>query len=91
MVVDGFAEVVGQLAPPGAGASLRKPLTMILFGMMNWIFTWLRDSGPLSHDDLAPVVADLFIGGLARVREPRGRVAIARARGRGSETAKAMA
>lgn len=91
MVVDGFAEVVGQLAPPGVGASLRKPLTMILFGMMNWTFTWLRDSGPLSHDDLAPVVTDLFIGGLARVREPRGRVAIARARGRGSETAKAMA
>ena len=91
MVVDGFADVVGRLAPPGAGTSLRKPLTMILFGMMNWTFTWLRESGPLNHDDLAPVVADLFIGGLARVREPRGRTAGARLRGRAPEGAKAMA
>ena len=50
---------------------------MILFGMMNWTFTWLRDRGPLSYEDLAPVVADLFLGGLGRVRprsdrSPRG-------------------
>jgi hypothetical protein len=41
---------------------------MVLFGMMNWTFTWLRDGGPLRHADLAPVLADLFIGGAARVR-----------------------
>ena len=90
MVVDGFAEVVARLAPPAAGTSLRKPLTMILFGMMNWTFTWLRDDGPLDHDDLAPVVADLFIGGLTRVREPRGRIGGGRPRGRAPDTAKAM-
>jgi hypothetical protein len=37
---------------------------MLLFGMINWMFTWLKP-GHLSHDDMAPIVADLF---LARLR-----------------------
>jgi len=43
---------------------------MLLFGMMNWMFTWLKPRGELSHADLAPVVADLFFGGLGAVRAP---------------------
>ena len=46
---------------------------MLLFGMMNWMFTWLQPDGELSHDDLAPVVADLFFGGLGAVRAPSRR------------------
>jgi len=68
-VVAGFADAIARLSP-AAGESWHRPLTMILFGMMNWTFTWLRASGTLSHEDLAPVVADLFIGGLGRVRPP---------------------
>ncbi|MDO8248265.1 MAG: hypothetical protein Q7T78_00915, partial [Rhodoferax sp.] len=49
-------------------ASLNKPLTMLLFGMMNWMFTWLQPEGKLSHSQMAPVVADLFLGGLGAVR-----------------------
>jgi hypothetical protein len=45
---------------------------MILFGMINWTFTWLKDTGPLSYADMAPIVADLFLGGVARVRPMRG-------------------
>ena len=44
---------------------------MILFGMINWTFTWLKDRGPLTYADMAPIVADLFLGGIARVRAPR--------------------
>jgi hypothetical protein len=43
---------------------------MLLFGMMNWMFTWLQPKGQLSHADLAPVVADLFFGGIGAVRAP---------------------
>jgi AcrR family transcriptional regulator len=67
-VVDSFAQVIGELAPATATPALRKPLTMILFGMMNWTFTWFSNRGPLRYDDLAPVVADLFLGGLGRLR-----------------------
>ena len=31
-----------QLAPAAAPRDWRRPLTMILFGMMNWTFTWLQ-------------------------------------------------
>ena len=68
-VVDGFARVVGGSLPQRP-ATMAGPLAMILFGMMNWTFTWLRDDGTLKHEDLAPVVSDLFIGGLGRVRPP---------------------
>jgi len=66
-VVAAFSGVIEALSP-AAGELLQRPLAMMLFGMMNWTFTWLQPGGVLSHDDLAPVIADLFIGGIARVR-----------------------
>jgi AcrR family transcriptional regulator len=72
-VVDAFARAVAAARPDLAGAGLSKPLTMLLFGMMNWMFTWLRPGGPLSHADMTPVVADLFCGGLAAVHTPARR------------------
>jgi AcrR family transcriptional regulator len=67
-VVDGFAAVIAPLAPEATRAGLAKPLTMILFGMINWTFTWLKDRGPLTYSGMAPLVADLFLGGIGRVR-----------------------
>ncbi|WP_395699847.1 TetR/AcrR family transcriptional regulator [Aquabacterium sp.] len=69
-VVAAFAETVAALRPDLAGAALATPLTMLLFGMINWMFTWLKPDGPLSHAAMAPVVVDLFLGGLASVRMP---------------------
>jgi AcrR family transcriptional regulator len=70
-VVNGFARVVIELRPDLKKASIAKPLTMLLFGMINWMFTWLRPDGSLTHEDMAPLVADLFFGGLGAVRKPR--------------------
>jgi hypothetical protein len=56
--------------PELEGAGLHKPLTMLLFGMMNWLFTWLRPGGPLTHEAMSGVVADLFFGGLPAVQTP---------------------
>jgi AcrR family transcriptional regulator len=69
-VVAAFARVVGAVRPDLQAAALAKPLTMLLFGMINWMFTWLRPGGDLDHAAMAPIVADLFIGGLAAVRIP---------------------
>ena len=52
-------------------ARLHKPLTMLLFGMINWTFTWLRPDGDLSHAALAALVSDLFFGGLGAVHTPQ--------------------
>jgi len=69
-VVAAFADAIAAARPELRRAGLDKPLTMLLFGMMNWMFTWLRPGGALSHVDMAPVVADLFFGGLGALRAP---------------------
>jgi AcrR family transcriptional regulator len=69
-VVAGFARVVAELRPDLEQAALAKPLTMLLFGMINWMFIWMRPDGELDYDSMAPVVADLFLGGLPAVQTP---------------------
>jgi AcrR family transcriptional regulator len=68
-VVEAFAETIGALRPDLQAAALHKPLAMLLFGMINWTFTWLRAEGPLTHASLAPLVQQLFLGGLAAVAQ----------------------
>lgn len=67
-VVASFAAAVVALRPDLKEAAMAKPLTMLLFGMVNWMFTWVKSEGPLDHAALAPIVADLFLGGLPAVR-----------------------
>ena len=69
-VVAAFSEAIAAARPELVAAHLHKPLAMLLFGMMNWMFTWLQPDGTLSHADMAPVVADLFLGGLGAVKLP---------------------
>ena len=66
-IVDAFAATLIAVRPELAGHTLAKPLAMLLFGMMNWMFTWLRPDGALSHAEMAPLVAQLFLGGLGAV------------------------
>jgi len=70
-LVAAFAQVVGDLRPDLREAALSKPLTMLLFGMVNWMFTWMKPDGALDHDAMAPIVTDLFLGGLGAVQVPR--------------------
>lgn len=68
-VVSAFSQAVQAARPALAADELGKPLAMLLFGMMNWTFTWLRPGGALSYEALGRVVADLFCGGLPHVRD----------------------
>jgi len=63
-VVQAFADAVAALRPELAAARLAKPVAMLLFGMINWTFTWLRADGALTHEAMAPLVTRLFVGGL---------------------------
>ncbi len=69
-VVEGFAAAIAAWRPEQERARMTKPLTMLLFGMINWMFTWLRAGGSLTHETMAPIVADLFVGGVPAVRPP---------------------
>ena len=69
--------VVGPLpapSPPGARAyrgRAGKPLTMLLFGMISWMFIWLKPDGDLTHETMAPIVADLFFASVPAFRLSR--------------------
>jgi hypothetical protein len=55
--------VIAAVAP---GLKKQRPgqgVAMILFGMINWTFTWLRAGGPLSYADMAPVVTQIVLNG----------------------------
>ncbi|MFT7772438.1 TetR/AcrR family transcriptional regulator [Roseateles sp.] len=67
-VVAEFATALFRVRPELREAGLHKPLTMLLFGMINWTHTWLRPDGDLSHEALAALVSDLFFGGLGAVQ-----------------------
>jgi TetR/AcrR family transcriptional regulator len=69
-LVEAFAQAISQMRPELDAASLSKPLTMLLFGMINWMFTWLRPDGELDHEAMAHIVADLFLGGMPAVKPP---------------------
>ena len=68
-VVTAFAQAIAACRPDLEPA-LRKPLAMLLFGMINWTFTWLQPDRELDHQSLGPIVADLFFGGLGAVAPP---------------------
>jgi hypothetical protein len=67
-VVDVFAAAIAALQPRLHQRNLRVPLAMLLFGMINWSFTWLRRDGPLSYEDMAAVVTEVFLHGVASVQ-----------------------
>ena len=67
LVVAAFSRAVTEMRPELAGAHLAKPLTMLLFGMVNWMFTWIKPGGRLDHAAMGPIVADLFMGGIGKV------------------------
>lgn len=60
-----FAEPIRALNPElFDGRPFLKPVTMSMFGMLNWAFMWFRDEGPVSRDEYARIATDLLIGGV---------------------------
>ena len=42
-----------------------QPITMLYFGMINWTDTWFSDKGRLTPRELAALVAELILNGIA--------------------------
>ncbi|MFC2970245.1 TetR/AcrR family transcriptional regulator [Acidimangrovimonas pyrenivorans] len=47
---------------------LLMPVTMSLFGMMNWVYMWFRDGGRISREDYAGIATTLILEGVKAVR-----------------------
>lgn len=69
-IVRRFSTVLDQVNP-GLNTKERPllmPVTMSLFGMMNWVYMWFRDGGRISREDYADVATTLILEGIKAVR-----------------------
>ena len=63
-LVDIFSAAISKAAPSlGPDNPLLKPVTMSLFGMLNWQFLWFRPDGPISREEYARLVTRLVVDG----------------------------
>ncbi|KFI26011.1 TetR family transcriptional regulator [Haematobacter missouriensis] len=69
-IVRRFSTVLDQLNPElkDRERPLLTPVTMSLFGMMNWMYMWFREGGRISREDYADVATTLIIEGIRAVR-----------------------
>jgi len=58
-----FSDAVSAVAPQLDGTHLLKPVTMSLFGMVNWHYLWFKTPGPVSRADYADLVTRLIADG----------------------------
>ena len=63
------ARAATRLNPKFAGesAALLMPVTMSLFGILNWSYLWFHDDKPLSRAAYARLVTRLFVDGAAKL------------------------
>jgi AcrR family transcriptional regulator len=63
-VVAAFTRFLKRAYPDRVTPANQTALTMMLFGMINWTFTWLRPGGPMSYAGFADEVVAMLERGL---------------------------
>lgn len=64
-VVSAFTRFLRRAYPDRITAANQTAMTMMLFGMINWTFTWLRPGGALTYAEFAEQVIDVIEHGMA--------------------------
>ena len=64
-----FASAIAEAVPQLAGHPRLAPVTMSLFGMLNWHYLWFREGGALSRADYARLAVGLIEAGAPAVAE----------------------
>ncbi len=67
-VVAAVTRALRRAYPERMNEHNQAAITMMLFGMINWTFTWLRPGGPMSYADFAEQVIDLLERGMGTER-----------------------
>ncbi|MDR3468291.1 MAG: TetR/AcrR family transcriptional regulator [Xanthobacteraceae bacterium] len=77
-----FSDAVAGVAPKLKDSRMLKPVTMSLFGMVNWHYLWFRSGGSVTRADYADLVTRLVADGTrgiaAEATAERGRVGAAK-------------
>lgn len=64
-----LADTIRAVNPDiNAERPLLKPVTMSLFGMLNWVYMWFRPDGPISREEYADLATTLILEGLKNIR-----------------------
>lgn len=64
-IVAAFARQLARAYPDRISKENQTSVTMMVFGMINWTFTWLKPGGRLGYRDFAEQVIDLMERGLS--------------------------
>ena len=69
-IVRHFSRVLRQIKPDldKPERPLLMPVTMSLFGMLNWVYMWFREGGIITREDYAQVATTLILEGIQAVR-----------------------
>jgi len=77
VLVDILAAALAAARPSVSHKRVLKPLTMTVFGMLNWHYLWFRDGGPMTRAEYADFVTRLVLSGAAdaaaAVSRPNGK------------------
>jgi AcrR family transcriptional regulator len=94
VLVSIFSDAIAAAIPTIGRGALLKPLTMSLFGMLNWHYLWFRPGKGLDRGDYARLVTCLVTAGaeaaaaavqphMANTTAPETKAATSKASGRG--------
>jgi len=84
LLVDILADALAAARPSVSHRRILKPLTMTVFGMLNWHYLWFRDGGSMTRAEYADFVTSLVLAGAADAA-----AAISRSSGKSKSTGKA--
>jgi TetR/AcrR family transcriptional regulator len=59
-----LVEIVGAIVAeinPALTRDLVRPVTMSIFGALNWKYMWFRENGRITHEDYAALATRMFI------------------------------
>lgn len=65
-----FSAAVAGVAPHLKGTKMLTPVTMSLFGMVNWHYLWFKSTGSVSRDEYADIVTRLISDGARGLLKP---------------------
>lgn len=65
-----FSAAVAGVAPHLKGTKMLTPVTMSLFGMVNWHYLWFKSTGSVSREEYAEIVTRLISDGARSLLKP---------------------
>lgn len=62
-----LVDIVGAIVTalnPALPRERVRPVTMTIFGALNWKFMWFRENGPMTHEAYVDIATRMFVAGV---------------------------